>query len=257
MRIASWNVNSLKARQPHLERWLAESGVDVLALQELKLADPQFPAAALAACGWDSVCAGQKTYNGVALLARQPLQLTDVDTGGELDDPEQRRVIAASVGTLRIVNVYGVNGQAVGSDKFNFKLRWFERLERYLRAQLERWPELVVLGDFNIAPTDLDVHDPELWYEQILCSTPEREALGRLLQLGLHDSLRLTSNAPKLYSWWDYRELGFRRNRGLRIDLALVSDALRDRVSAAGIDKTPRGWERPSDHAPVWVELKP
>lgn len=255
MRIASWNVNSLKARQPQLDRWLADAQPDVLGLQEIKLADASFPVRALEEAGWQTAWAGQKTYNGVAFMSRLPL--ADVDRGGELDDPEQRRVIAATVGDVRIINAYCVNGQAVGSDKYHFKLRWFERLERYVAQQLQQWPNLVLMGDFNIAPADIDVHDPELWYEQVLCSTPERAALKRLLDLGLHDSFRLKNDQPKQYSWWDYRELAFRRNRGLRIDLLLVSAPLIPRLSAVGIDKQPRTWEKPSDHAPVWIALDP
>lgn len=255
MRIASWNVNSLKARQPQLDRWLSDAKPDVVGLQEIKLADASFPAGALEAAGWHTAWAGQKTYNGVAFLSQLPL--IDVDRGGELDDPEQRRLISATVGGVRIINAYCVNGQAVGSDKYHFKLRWFERLERYVAEQLQQFPELVLLGDFNIAPADIDVHDPELWYEQVLCSTPEREALKRLLALGLSDSFRLKNSEPKQYSWWDYRELAFRRNRGLRIDLLLVSEPLKARVSAVGIDRQPRTWEKPSDHAPVWIVLDP
>jgi exodeoxyribonuclease-3 len=253
MRIASWNVNSLKARLPHVQRWLTGFGPDVLGLQELKLEDSQFPHTAMADLGYHCVVAGQKTYNGVALLSRVPL--LDVDTGGALDDPRQRRVIAATVDGIRIVNVYCVNGQAVDSDKYHYKLRWYGQLRDWLRGQLQAWPKLVLMGDFNITPSDQDVHDPLLWQDQILCSKPERQALAELLDLGLSDSLRLRNDAPKLYSWWDYRELAFRRNRGLRIDLVLLSDALKAQLSEAGIDKEPRKWERPSDHTPVWVEL--
>jgi len=254
MKLAAWNVNSLKARLPHLQQWCAQAAPDVLALQELKLAQDQFPEAAIEAAGYHAVWAGQKTYNGVALLSRSAI--SEPDFGGELDAKEQRRVVSGTVAGIRVVGVYAVNGQAVGSEKYRFKLDWFARLHAYLREQLASYPRLVVMGDFNVAPKDIDVHDPQLWHEQVLCSTPERSALNDLLALGLHDSFRLLHDTPKLFSWWDYRELGFRRNRGLRIDLALVSDALRPLVKAAGIDKEPRKWERPSDHAPIWVELQ-
>lgn len=254
MKLAAWNVNSLKARLPHLQQWCAQAAPDVLALQELKLAQDQFPEAAIEAAGYHAVWAGQKTYNGVALLSRSAI--SEPDFGGELDAKEQRRVVSGTAAGIRVVGVYAVNGQAVGSEKYRFKLDWFARLHAYLREQLASYPRLVVMGDFNVAPKDIDVHDPQLWHEQVLCSTPERSALNDLLALGLHDSFRLLHDTPKLFSWWDYRELGFRRNRGLRIDLALVSDALRPLVKAAGIDKEPRKWERPSDHAPIWVELQ-
>jgi len=254
MKLAAWNVNSLKARLPHLQQWCAQAAPDVLALQELKLAQDQFPEAAIEAAGYHAVWAGQKTYNGVALLSRSAI--SEPDFGGELDAKEQRRVVSGTVAGIRVVGVYAVNGQAVGSEKYRFKLDWFARLHAYLREQLASYPRLVVMGDFNVAPKDIDVHDPQLWHEQVLCSTPERSALNDLLALGLHDSFRLLHDTPKLFSWWDYRELGFRRNRGLRIDLALVSDALRPLVKAAGIDKEPRKWERPSNHAPIWVELQ-
>jgi len=254
MKLAAWNVNSLKARLPHLQQWCAQAAPDVLALQELKLAQDQFPEAAIEAAGYHAVWAGQKTYNGVALLSRSAI--SEPDFGGELDAKEQRRVVSGTVAGIRVVGAYAVNGQAVGSEKYRFKLDWFARLHAYLREQLASYPRLVVMGDFNVAPKDIDVHDPQLWHEQVLCSTPERSALNDLLALGLHDSFRLLHDTPKLFSWWDYRELGFRRNRGLRIDLALVSDALRPLVKAAGIDKEPRKWERPSDHAPIWVELQ-
>jgi exodeoxyribonuclease-3 len=245
-------------RLEHLRRWLGESVPDVVALQETKTEDAKFPADALAQLGYSSVFSGQKTYNGVAVLARQPVR--DVVTGiPGLDDP-QRRVLAATIGAdgeepLRIVNLYVVNGQSVGSDKYAYKLDWLARLRDYLAAELQRHPRLIALGDFNIAPDDRDVHDPVLWQGQVLCSPPERAALASLTGLGLHDSFRLFADDPGHYSWWDYRQGAFRRNRGLRIDLILVSDALRARCRAAAIDLAPRSWERPSDHTPVTLEL--
>jgi exodeoxyribonuclease III len=253
MKIASWNVNSLNVRLPHLLDWLQATQPDIVALQETKLEDARFPHQPLAEAGYHAVCSGQKTYNGVAILARQPPGEVQAGIPG-LDDA-QRRVIAATVGELRVIDLYVVNGQAVGSEKFAYKLRWLEALHGWLVDELARHPQLVVLGDFNIAPDDRDVHDPAAWHEQVLCSTPEREALQRLLALGLHDSFRLHSAEAGHYSWWDYRAAAFRRNLGLRIDLVLIADALRPRLRAAGIDSEPRRLERPSDHAPVWVEL--
>jgi exodeoxyribonuclease III len=255
VKIASWNVNSLGVRLPHVLTWCEQAGPDILALQETKLEDARFPFEALAEAGYLCLSNGQKTYNGVALLARSE----GVDVVREMpgmDDP-QRRVLAASYGDLRVVNVYVVNGQAVGSEKFEYKLRWLQALHAWLAEEIRQHPKLVVLGDFNIAPDDRDVHDPAAWHEKILCSTPEREALQGLLDLGLHDSFRLFEDGPGHYSWWDYRQAGFRRNLGLRIDLVLVSEALRDAVSAAAIDREPRTWERPSDHTPVLASITP
>lgn len=257
MDIASWNVNSLNARQEHLLAWLGSRRPHLVALQETKLEDHRFPDGEIAALGYRSVFAGQKTYNGVALLARVDAMpaFADVQIGIPGFADEQRRVIAATVGDLRIVNLYVVNGQAVGSDKFDYKLRFLGAVQAWLAEEIRRHPKLVVLGDFNIAPDDRDVHDPKAWEEQILCSTPEREALGRLLALGLQDSYRLKHEEGGVFSWWDYRAAGFRRNLGLRIDLVLVSDALAGSCTAAWIDREPRTWERPSDHAPVLLTL--
>ncbi len=253
MKIATWNVNSLNVRLPHLKQWLAEAAPDIVALQETKLEDARFPDTELAGLGYRSVFSGQKTYNGVAILAREMPRDVLTDLPG-LDDP-QRRVLVASVGDLRIVDLYVVNGQEVGSDKYAYKLDWLAKVTAFLAEEIRRHPHLVVLGDFNIAPDDRDVHDPESWHEQVLCSTPEREALERILGLGLHDSFRLKDDSPGQFSWWDYRQAAFRRNLGLRIDLVLVSDALRSNVQSVGIDRVPRTWERPSDHAPAWIEL--
>lgn len=253
MKIASWNVNSLKVRMPHLTDWLASRQPDVVGLQETKCEDHAFPDTELAALGYRSVFDGQKTYNGVALLSRQPASEVQRGIPGFAD--EQKRAIAASFSELRVIDLYVVNGKAVGDEKYDYKLRWLEAVQAWVAEELKRHPKLVVLGDFNIAPDDRDVHDPEGWREQILCSTPEREALQRLCALGLHDSFRLHSQEAGQFSWWDYRAAGFRRNLGLRIDLVLVSDALKASCCAASIDREPRTWERPSDHAPVLAEF--
>ncbi|MBS0457625.1 MAG: exodeoxyribonuclease III [Proteobacteria bacterium] len=254
MKIASWNVNSLNVRLGHLLQWLADARPDVVALQETKLEDHKFPDTALAQAGYRSVFSGQKTYNGVAILARQPL--ADVQSGIPGFEDPQKRVLAATVGGVRVVDLYVVNGQAVGSEKYDYKLRWLAALRDWLAEEIVRHPKLVVLGDFNIAPDDRDVHDAVVWNDDsILTSTAERAALRRLFDLGLHDSYRLFHDEGGQFSWWDYRQAAFRRNLGLRIDLLLASHALRASCVAAGIDRTPRSWERASDHTPVWVEL--
>lgn len=258
VKIASWNVNSLNVRQPHVERWCEEHRPDVLSLQETKLADEKFPNEALRELGFQCAFSGQKSYNGVAILAREPLRDVVKDVDG-LDDPA-RRVLAATIGegdhALRIVNLYVVNGQSIGSDKYAHKLKWLGHVHGFLRDELARHPNLAVMGDFNIAPEDRDVHDPEAWREQVLCSTPERQALRGIVELGFTDSFRLFSEEGGHYSWWDYRQGAFRRNMGLRIDLILVSAALGARLKSASIDRTPRTWERPSDHVPVMIELE-
>jgi exodeoxyribonuclease-3 len=255
MKIASWNVNSLNVRLPHLSQWLAAAQPDVVALQETKMEDAKFPDTAIAELGYRSVFSGQKTYNGVAILARGQA-ITDVQAGIPGFADEQKRVLAATIDGVRIVDVYVVNGQAVGSEKYDYKLRWLDALHGWLREEIARHPQLVVLGDFNIAPDDRDVHDPAVWNDDsILTSTAERAALKRLLDLGLHDSYRLFHEAGGVFSWWDYRQAAFRRNLGLRIDLVLASDALRPSCVAATIDREPRTWERASDHTPVLLEL--
>ena len=254
MKFASWNVNSLAVRLPQVLQWLASEQPDVLALQETKLEDARFPVAELADAGYHALYSGQKTYNGVALLARVP-PTAAVSAIAGLDDP-QRRYLAADIGALRVVCVYVVNGQAIGSDKYAWKLRWLDALHAQLAAELARNPQLLVMGDFNIAPDDRNVHDPAVWQDQVLCSGPERAALARLLALGLEDSFRQFESGGGHYSWWDYRQGAFRRNLGLRIDLILSSSALRPRLRGARIDRTPRGWERPSDHTPVVLELE-
>jgi exodeoxyribonuclease-3 len=247
--IATWNVNSLRVRLPHLQDWLAANPVDVLVLQETKLPDPDFPRAGIEALGLHAVYSGQRTYNGVALLAKSPP--ADVVAGIPGFEDEQRRVIAATVAGVRVVDVYVPNGQAVGSDKYEYKLRWLAALRDYLAAELARHPQLVVLGDFNIAPEDRDVHDPKAWEGSVHVSEPERAALRALLALGLEDCFRRFEQPEKSFSWWDYRTMAFRRNAGLRIDLILASEALARKCDACHIDKAPRRLERPSDHAPV------
>jgi len=249
VRVATWNVNSLRVRLPHLQDWLAANPVDVLALQETKLPDPDFPRAEIEALGLHAVYSGQRTYNGVALLAKSGP--ADVVAGIPGFEDEQRRVIAATVAGVRVVDVYVPNGQAVGSDKYEYKLRWLAALRDYLAAELARHPQLVVLGDFNIAPEDRDVHDPKAWEGSVHVSGPERAALGALLALGLDDCFRRFEQPEKSFSWWDYRTMAFRRNAGLRIDLILASEALARKCDACHIDKAPRRLERPSDHAPV------
>lgn len=253
MKLATWNVNSLKIRLGHLIDWLHTAQPDVVCLQELKLEDAKFPRDELAAVGYAAAFSGQKTYNGVAILARSPLE--DVQTGIPGFVHEHKRVIAATVGGVRIVCLYAPNGQAVGSDKYEYKLQWYTALREWLRDELARHPQLAVLGDLNIAPEDRDVHDPKAWEGQIHVSEPERAAFRALLELGLKDSFRLFEQAEKSFSWWDYRMLGFRRNAGLRIDFVLLSPALVSRCTACSIDKAPRKLERPSDHTPVIVEL--
>ena len=253
LKIASWNVNSLNVRLPQVLAWSADAVPAVLALQETKLMDDRFPVDELAAAGYHSVFSGQKTYNGVAILSREQAVDVVTDIPG-LDDP-QRRILAATVGGVRIVNLYVVNGAEVGSEKFAYKLHWLEKVTEWLAGEMEQHENLVVLGDFNIAPDDRDVYDPGGWREKILCSTPEREALGRILDLGLVDTFRLFEQEERVWSWWDYRMNMFRRKLGLRIDLVLASDAMAKRCTASYIDIEPRRQERPSDHAPAIAEF--
>ena len=254
MRLATWNVNSLAVRLPQVLAWLEANPVDALVLQETKLADDKFPRAEIEAAGYRAQWHGQKTYNGVALLSRAEASPAVKNIPG-LDDP-QARVIAASLGTVRVIGAYFPNGQEPGSDKFAYKMRWLDALRAWLAAELSAHPRLVLMGDFNIAPEDRDVFDPELLRGTIHCTDEERAHFRALLGLGMHDAFRLFEQPPKSWSWWDYRNLAFRRNQGLRIDHVLVSDALRPRVSACTIDRAPRKNERPSDHAPVLVELR-
>jgi exodeoxyribonuclease-3 len=253
MLLATWNVNSLAVRLPQLLDWLAANPVDAIVLQETKLTDDKFPHAELAAAGWQAQWHGQKTYNGVALLSRT--EATGVVRNIPGFDDEQARVIAGTVAGVRVIGGYFPNGQAPGTDKFAYKMRWQDALHDWVRDELARHPALVLMGDFNVAPEDRDVHDPVAWAGQIHCTPEERAQFRRLLDLGLVDAFRLFDQPPKSWSWWDYRNLAFRKNQGLRIDHILVSEALRPHVSACRIDKAPRKNERPSDHAPVVVEL--
>jgi exodeoxyribonuclease-3 len=254
MKIASWNVNSLKVRLPHVLDWLKQNQPDVLCLQELKQEDAQFPSDALREAGYQAVFSGQKTYNGVAILSKS---VPENVARGIPDFPdEQKRVIAATVDDIRIVCVYVPNGQSVDSDKYQYKLAWFKAFNAWLADELRRYPKLAVLGDYNVAPEDRDVHDPAAWAGNVLVSEPERQAFAALLQLGLKDSFRLFEQPEKSYSWWDYRMLGFQRNRGLRIDHILLSSALAAECIAATIDRAPRKLEKPSDHTPVIAEFK-
>jgi exodeoxyribonuclease-3 len=253
MRIATWNVNSLTVRLAQVLQFAGSARPDLLALQETKLPDDRFPLAEIEAAGYRAVFSGQKTYNGVALLARE--ELLDVIT--ELPGPPdpQRRWLAATCSGVRIIDVYVPNGESVGSEKYAYKLGWMERLREAIAAELEHHPGLVVLGDFNVAPEARDVHDPKEWEGQVLFSEPEREALRRIVALGLHDVFRRFEQPEKEFSWWDYRMNAFRRNRGLRIDLILASDALAARCTGCRIDKEPRRQERPSDHTPVIADF--
>ena len=276
VRIAAWNVNSLKVRLPQVLKWLqdqerAKKPIDALCLQELKLTDDKYPHRELEDAGYLSLAAGQKTYNGVAIIVRKAAlapMASDLETTflkpirnipGNVD--EQQRILAATVcfkGTqpIRLISAYFPNGQSPDSDKFVYKLGWLKALEAWLKDELNQNSRLALLGDFNIAPSDLDVYDPSKWIGQNLVYPPEREAFQRLLELGLTDSFRMFEQAPKSYSWWDYRMMGFRRNAGMRIDHILLSQALKDKCTASMIDKEPRTWEQPSDHAPVIAEIK-
>jgi exodeoxyribonuclease-3 len=253
MKIASWNVNSLKVRLPHLLDWLAEAQPDVVCLQELKLEDQNFPRAEIEAAGYHAAFAGQKTYNGVALLAKAPIG--EVTVGNPLFADEQKRLISGTVDGIRVVCAYMPNGQEVGCDKYDYKLRWLAALADWLSSELQAYPRLALCGDYNIAPDERDVHDPQRWQDCILVSEPERAAFRRFIELGLADSFRLFAQPEKTFSWWDYRMLGFQKNQGLRIDHILLSAPLAAQCSAAGIDRAPRKRERPSDHAPVWASL--
>jgi len=254
--IAAWNVNSLSMRLPRLVAWLAANRPDIVCLQETKLEDAKFPVLETAAAGYTAHFAGQKTYNGVAILIRNDLAASDIAIGIPGFDDEQKRVIAATVGGMRIVGVYVPNGQAVDSDKYRYKLSWYAALAAMLQTELARHPALAVLGDFNVAPEDRDVHDPALWAGQVLCSDPERAAFRALIDAGLSDSFRLFDQPEKSFSWWDYRQLAFPKNNGLRIDHILLSPALASRCAASRIDRAARKGEKPSDHAPVLVELR-
>jgi len=276
IRIAAWNVNSLKVRLPHVLRWLQDQekkqqAIDALCLQELKLTDDKYPHQELEAAGYLSIAAGQKTYNGVAIIVRKAaLAAIASDAATTFLKPirnipgnndEQQRILAATIpfaGTkpIRLVSAYFPNGQSPDSDKFLYKLDWLNKLQTWLAQELEQNQRLALLGDFNIAPEDQDVHDPKAWEGQNLVSPPERNAFQELINLGLSDSFRMFEQAPKTYSWWDYRMMGFRRNAGMRIDHILLSESLKEKCSASTVDKEPRTWEQPSDHAPVIADIQ-
>ena len=276
IRIAAWTVNSLKVRLPHVLRWLQDQEtkkqpIDALCLQELKLTDDKYPHAELEAAGYLSLAAGQKTYNGVAIIVRKAaLASIASDAATSFLKPirnipnhqdEQQRILAATIpfaGTqpIRLVSAYFPNGQSPDSDKFIYKLDWLSKLQAWLVEELEQNQRLALLGDFNIAPEDQDVHDPKAWEGQNLVSPPERNAFQELINLGFSDSFRMFEQAPKTFSWWDYRMMGFRRNAGMRIDHILLSEDLKEKCSASVVDKEPRTWEQPSDHAPVIATIQ-
>ncbi len=254
MRLATWNVNSLNVRLPHVLDWLEKNPVEVLCLQETKQQDADFPRAELLAAGYHTVFSGQKTYNGVAILSQLPPE--DVQLGIPNFDDEQKRVITATINGIRVVCVYVPNGQAVDSDKYYYKLGWLSALREWLREELVRYPKLVLLGDYNIAPEDRDVHDPVVWRGSVLVSEAERIQYQNLVKLGLHDSFRLFEQGGKAFTWWDYRMMAFRRNHGVRIDHILISEPLVAKCKGCIIDREPRKRDRPSDHTPVVVELE-
>lgn len=276
IRIAAWNVNSLKVRLPHVIRWLqdqekANQAIDALCLQELKLTDDKYPHRELEEAGYLSLAAGQKTYNGVAIIVRKAA-LAPISTDHETSflkttrnipdfEDEQQRILAATVcfsgmQPMRLISAYFPNGQSPDSDKFAYKLSWLSALHSWLTSEMTQHPQLALLGDFNIAPSDADVHDPKVWEGQNLVSPPERNAFQELISLGLTDSFRMFEQAPKTYSWWDYRMMGFRRNAGMRIDHILLSQSLQDKCTSSIVDKEPRTWEQPSDHAPVIATIQ-
>lgn len=257
MKLATWNVNSLKVRLPQVLDWLQANPVQALCLQELKLADDKFPLDAFSEAGYTAQWAGQKTYNGVAIIA--PAECLDVQRNIPQFDDHQQRIIASTlaspIGDIRVISAYCPNGQSVGSDKYEYKLRWFQALHEWLRTELERYPRLAILGDYNVAPKDEDVHDPSKWVGDVLVSEPEREAFNALLDLGLTDAFREFPQEEKSFTWWDYRRFAFRRNAGLRIDHVLLSEALKPYCVDCRVDKAPRANDQPSDHAPVIATL--
>jgi exodeoxyribonuclease-3 len=254
MKIATWNVNSILARLPHVTRWLAAAQPDVLCVQETKCTDDKFPLPELKALGYDCVMLGQQSYNGVAIISKAGCAAVQRGYPGD-DATSQARLLSADINGVRVVNVYIPNGQSVGSEKYQFKLEWMGRLRRFLDESCDTNTPVLLCGDFNVAPEDRDVHDPRLWQNRILCSEPERAALQHVKDWGLSDAFRLHTAEGGHYSWWDYRAGGFRRNLGLRIDHVWVSAPLAERSRSTVIDKEPRGWERPSDHAPVVAEF--
>lgn len=254
MKLSSWNVNSLKVRLPQVIDWLRLNQPDVLCLQETKLQDEYFPADEIAEAGYHAIFSGQKTYNGVALLSKDNTCTDFCTVLPGLDDP-QKRIIAATYNDIRVICVYVPNGERVDSDKYLYKMKWLKALTSFLQEERKHHSNIVLLGDFNIAPADSDVYDPPAWEEKVLCSMPEREAFQQLLATGLSDSFRLFTQPPGTYTWWDYRMMGFRRNHGLRIDHILISTAMVPACTGCWVDIAPRKLERPSDHAPITMEL--
>lgn len=253
MKIATWNVNSLKVRLPQVLQWLTDNPVDVLCLQETKMTDDKFPQAEIEAAGYQVAFIGQKTYNGVAILSRHPI--ADIIRNNPYFEDEHQRLIAGTINGVRIICAYIPNGQSLESDKYQYKLRWLEGLHTWLANELQQHKQLALLGDYNIAPEDRDVHDPAAWVGEVLVSAPERAAFVKLQEMTLVDAFRLFDQPEKLFSWWDYRRMGFRLNRGMRIDHILLTPSLAAVCSACVIDKTPRKWEQPSDHTPVIATL--
>lgn len=253
LKIATWNVNSLRVRLPHVLTWLQDVQPDILAVQEIKMPDADFPFEAFKEAGYFAIAAGQKTYNGVAIFSRH--EAKDIVTDFPDFNDQQRRVLAATIDNVRILNLYVPNGQSIESDKYAYKLNWIEKLDLFLKSEIKSHQNMVVLGDFNIAPHDIDVHDPKQWEGQVLCSAPEREAFHNMLQVGFEDCFRKISPTSQEFSWWDYRMNAFKRNIGLRIDHILASNSLSPHCVNCYVDKAPRKWERPSDHAPVIAEF--
>ncbi len=253
LKIATWNVNSLRVRLPHVQTWLTDVNPDVLVLQEIKMPSDDFPHDVFGEMGYKAVVSGQRTYNGVAILSRSDLDDVVVDIPG-FDDP-QRRLLAATLNDVRIFNLYIPNGESTTSEKYQYKLSWLKKLDEFIQAQIKTYPKMLLLGDFNIAPDNIDVHDPAAWENSVLFSLPERQAFRDMLNLGFKDCFRELSPDDNSYSWWDYRMNAFRRNLGLRIDHILASNALFPSCKRCYIDKAPRKWERPSDHAPVIAEF--
>ncbi len=253
MKIATWNVNSLKVRLPQVLQWLQDNPVDVLCLQETKLTDDKFPLMEIQAAGYQAVFAGQKTYNGVAILSKLPME--DIVRNNPCFADDQQRIVGATIGGVRVICAYVPNGQEVGSDKYAYKLQWLDALRDWIANEEKAHEALAIAGDFNIAPEDRDVHDPLAWQGNVLVSEPERAAFRHLQEIGLKDAFRLFEQPEKAYSWWDYRMLGFQKNKGMRIDHILLSEALAKRCTACIIDRTPRKWPQPSDHTPVVAEI--
>tara|TARA_B100001142_G_scaffold24408_1_gene22237 strand:+ start:2220 stop:2987 length:768 start_codon:yes stop_codon:yes gene_type:complete len=253
MKIATWNVNSLTVRLEHVLEWMESAEPDILALQEIKQTNDMFPADAFKEIGYHAISNGQKTYNGVALISKQKPKNTLTEFSNF--DDSQRRILISNIGNVRIMNLYIPNGQSVESDKYIYKLSWLKALIKHIKSEQEKYKDIIILGDFNIAPEDRDVYDPEKWGEEVLCSPKERQALSKMTDLGFVDVFRLFDQDEKSFSWWDYRAASFRRNAGVRIDLILANESLSKKCVKSVIDREPRAWERPSDHTPVIAQF--